>query len=73
MRPEVSTPARWAAGFCTAAFLAVLWPVYAWFSRIEPMVLGMPFSLFYLVVVIALVFSVMLALFLWEARNDRLG
>jgi hypothetical protein len=37
------------------------------------MVLGMPMSLFYLVIVIAAVFSVMLGLFLWEDRNDRLG
>lgn len=73
MRPEVSRPARFVAVFCLAAFVALLWPVYSWFSSIEPMVLGMPFSLFYLVLVIAAVFSVMLGLFLWEDRNDRLG
>ena len=56
-----------------AAFVAVVWPVYSWFSDIYPMVLGMPMSLFYLVIVIATVFSVMLGLFLWEDRNDRLG
>jgi hypothetical protein len=50
-----------------------LWPVYSWFSGIYPMILGMPMSLFYLVIVIATVFCVMLGLFLWEDRNDRLG
>ena len=35
--------------------------------------LGMPLSLTYLVVVIATVFFMMLGLFLWEDRNDRLG
>ena len=73
MRPEVSKPARYVAAFCVAAFIAVLWPVYSWFSDIEPVVLALPMSLFYLVVVIATVFSVMLALFLWEDRNDKLG
>ena len=47
MRPEVSKPARYVAWFCLAAFTAVLWPVYSWFSDIEPRVLGMPFSLTY--------------------------
>ena len=73
MRPEDSKPARWVAAFCVAAFASVLWPVYSWFSGIEPIILGIPFSLFYLVLVIATVFSVMLGLFLWEDRNDRLG
>lgn len=73
MRPEVSKPARYAVAFCLAAFIAVLWPVYSWFGGIYPMILGMPMSLFYLAVVIAVVFSVMLALFLWEDRNNRLG
>ncbi len=73
MRPEVSKPAGYVAWFCVAAFVAVLWPVYSWFSDIYPMVLGMPMSLFYLVIVIATVFSVMLGLFLWEDRNGRLG
>lgn len=73
MRPEVSKPSRYAAIFCVAAFIAVLWPVYSWFSDIEPVVLGMPFSLVFLVIVIASVFSVMLALFVWEDKNGRLG
>lgn len=58
--------------FCIGAFFATMWPVYPLFSGIEPIVLGMPLSLFYLVVVIGAVFSVMLALFLWEERNDEL-
>lgn len=73
MRPEVSQPARFVAVFCLAALLALVWPIYSWFGGIEPVVLGIPFSLFYLVLVIAAVFVVMLGLFLWEDRNDRLG
>ena len=36
----------------------MIWPIYPLFSRIYPMVLGMPFSLFYIVAVIVTVFSV---------------
>lgn len=73
MRPEVSKPARYVAAFCVAAFLALMWPIYSLFSSIEPMVFGMPFSLFYLVLMIGTVFTVMLGLFVWEDKNDRLG
>lgn len=72
-RPEASKPAAYAAVFSVLALLALIWPVYPFFSRINPMVLGMPFSLFYITGVIITVFSVMLALFLWESRHDRLG
>jgi hypothetical protein len=47
-----------------------MWPIYPLFSDIRPILFGMPLSLFYLVLVIAAVFSVMLALFLWEGRDD---
>ena len=73
MRPEESKPSKIVAAFCLAAFASVVWPVYSWFGSIEPVVLGVPFSLFYLVLVITTVFLVMLGLFLWEDRNDRLG
>ena len=59
--------------FSLGAFLALIWPIYPIFGGIYPIVLGMPFSLFYLIIVITLVFAVMLSLFLWEDRHDRLG
>jgi len=59
--------------FSVAALAALIWPLYSIFGTIEPFVLGIPFSLFYLVILIGAVFSVMLALFVWEDRNDRLG
>ena len=49
-----------------------MWPIYPLFSDVHPLVFGIPLSLFYLVLVITAVFSVMLSLFLWEARNDKL-
>ena len=59
--------------FSFVALAALIWPVYAIVGGIEPRVLGVPFSLAYLVLVVGTVFTVMLCLFLWEDRNDRLG
>jgi TRAP-type C4-dicarboxylate transport system permease small subunit len=53
-----------------AAFAATMWPIYPLFSRIRPMLLGIPFSLFYLVVIISLTFLVLLAVYLWEYREN---
>ncbi|HSF19721.1 MAG TPA: hypothetical protein VLK65_29640 [Vicinamibacteria bacterium] len=71
-RPPLSKPARWAAVFCIIAFLATMWPIYPLFSRVFPLVLGMPFSLFYLVTILVTVFFVMLGLYLWESANGEL-
>ena len=51
-------------------FAAMMWPIYPIFSRIRPMVLGIPFSLFYLVILIIASFLVLLSLYLWEYRED---
>ncbi|MFQ5692830.1 MAG: hypothetical protein ACE5IM_07280 [Nitrospinota bacterium] len=53
-------------------FLALVWPVYPLFSHIFPTVLGLPFSLAYIVFFIVLSFFVLLALYLWESRTGRL-
>lgn len=55
-----------------AAFLATMWPLYPVFSRIRPFVLGVPFSLFSLIVLVALCFFSMLALYVWETRRGKL-
>ncbi len=72
-RPAVSRPGRYAMAFSVFALLALIWPIYSLFGGIRPMILGMPLSLFYIVTVIVVVFLVMLTLFLWESKNDRLG
>lgn len=51
--------------------LAMVWPVYVGFSRIRPLLLGMPFGLFYLSVIMVLSFAVGLTLYLWEDRRGR--
>ena len=58
--------------FFFLVLLALTWPVYTLFSGIRPLVLGMPFSLFYIVVVLVVSFLVLLGLYLWEDRRGRL-
>ena len=72
-RPEDSAPARAAIVFVVIALLALIWPIYPLFGSIAPRVLGLPFSMFYLAIMVGVVFVVMFALFVWEDRNDRLG
>lgn len=50
-------------------FLALIWPVYPFFSGIEPRILGLPLSLSYIVGLLLLSFGVLLALYLWEERR----
>lgn len=58
--------------YFVAAFIAMVWPVYPLFSRIRPLVLGLPLSLFYLVTVLSVSFFVLLGLYLWEAIQGLL-
>ena len=50
-------------------FLAMIWPVVTLFSRAEPLVLGLPFFLFYLTVLLLVSFAALLGLYLWEGRH----
>ncbi len=55
--------------FYVALFLALLWPVYPRFAGIEPRVLGLPFSMAYVIGGVLLSFAVLLTLFTWERRR----
>ena len=56
--------------FYLVAAVAMTWPVYAVFGSARPLVLGMPFSLFYLACWVMASFGVLLALFFWEQRRE---
>lgn len=58
--------------FFVLVLLALTWPVYTLFSGIRPLVLGMPFSLVYIVVVLVVSFLALLGLYLWEDRRGYL-
>ena len=55
--------------FFAAVFLAMIWPIVTLFSHATPLILGLPFFLFYLTVLLLASFLVLLALFLWEDRT----
>lgn len=55
--------------FYLLLFLALVWPVYPRFAGITPRVLGLPFSLAYVVAGVLLSFVVLWALFTWENRR----
>lgn len=52
-----------------AVLLLSIWPLYPWIAGIRPLVLGMPFSMFWLILMIAAVFFTFLTLF-WKDRED---
>ena len=54
--------------FFVLILLAMIWPVVTLFSHARPLVLGMPFFLFYLAVLLLGSFLVLLSLYLWENR-----
>ena len=55
--------------FYIIALFAMVPPLYSPFNRIEPLLLGMPMSLFYLAAVVVSSFLVLLSLFRWESRQ----
>jgi TRAP-type C4-dicarboxylate transport system permease small subunit len=55
--------------FYVLLFFALLWPVYPRFAGIEPRVLGLPFSLTYVIGGVLLSFGVLLGVFAWENRR----
>ncbi len=67
--PRHSARGVWAL-FFTIVFLASMWPIYPVFSRIEPLVLGIPFSLVYLAGLGALSFGGMLIMYLRDTHDD---
>jgi fatty acid desaturase len=58
-----------ATTFFLSAFVALIWPVYPNFAGLRPVVLGLPFSLVYVVIVLLVTFGVLLGLYVWEDRR----
>ncbi len=64
---------RHVVGFavCLVVLALSIWPLYPWIAGIEPVFLGMPFSMVWLCLMIATVFSTFLAVFIWDREDDR--
>ena len=52
--------------FYVFLFLALMWPIYPRFASIEPRVMGLPFSLIYVIGGLILSFLALWGLYLWE-------
>jgi hypothetical protein len=60
MPPSRAGPTAALAAWCTLALAALVWPGYALFgARIEPLVFGLPFSVFWVVLWVVLTFAVL--------------
>ena len=55
--------------FFVALFVGLVWPVYPVFATVRPFVLGIPFSLAYVVILLLAGFAALLGLYLWEGRR----
>ncbi len=58
------------AVFYVLLFAALVWPIYPRFATIEPRVLAMPFSLFYVVVGLLFSFLALFGYYLWERKRE---
>ena len=54
-----------------AVLFLSIWPLYPRIAGIRPLVLGMPFSMFWLVVMIAAVFFTFLGIFAADRKGDE--
>lgn len=66
LRPEERRVYGTIVLFFLLVLAALVWPIYPLFAGVRPLVLGMPFSLYYVVVLLVGSFLVLLLLFLWE-------
>lgn len=63
---------RFLVGYFLLIFVGMIWPIYPLFGRIRPFVFGIPFSLFYLVSLLSATFAALLAVYIWESRNNEM-
>lgn len=76
MRPDKpparsSAATRWALLYFAAATAALVWPIYPWLGdRIEPRVMGLPFSLVWILAIITSNFCVLLLLYRLRLIDD---
>lgn len=64
---------RHLAGLLTgiAVLLLSIWPLYPWIGGLSPTVMGMPFSMVWLCLMIAVVFLTFLSIFMADRSDDE--
>lgn len=56
--------------FLIVIFLVMTFPVYAIANRVQPLVLGMPFGLFWIVLMEVIAFFVLIGFYLYEHGGE---
>lgn len=63
---------RWLTAVYMIAFLlAVTWPGFLLFNRVTPIILGLPFNLFFIALLITVGMGVLFILYRSEQRRDE--
>ena len=69
-QPSKKPVVRWFIAFLVLIQLSLIWPIYPLVGHIEPFILGMPFSIVWVLLCLLLSFSGLLAYFLWEEQGQ---
>ena len=69
-QPTKKPVIRWFIAFLVLIQLSLIWPIYPIVGHIEPFILGMPFSIVWVLLCLLLSFSGLLAYFLWEEQGQ---
>ncbi len=68
-KPKKKSVLRWFIVFLVLVQLSLIWPIYPLVGHIEPFVLGIPFSIIWVLLCLLLSFSGLLAFFIWENQE----
>ena len=70
-QPAKKPVVRWFIAFLVLIQFSLIWPIYPLVGYIEPIMLGMPFSIIWVLLCLLLSFSGLLAYFLWEEQGQK--
>lgn len=70
-QPSKKSVLRWFIAFLVLIQFSLIWPIYPLVGYIEPIILGMPFSIVWVLLCLLLSFSGLLAYFLWEEQGQK--
>ena len=70
-QPSKKPVVRWFIAFLVLIQFSLIWPIYPLVGYIEPIILGMPFSIVWVLLCLLLSFSGLLAYFLWEEQGQK--
>ena len=70
-QPAKKLVVRWFIVFLVLIQFSLIWPIYPLVGYIEPILLGMPFSIVWVILCLLLSFSGLLTYFLWEEQGQK--